>query len=302
MRVFVVRCPGWDESEPFEPTVAAVEACAAGVEILHPGLLALPARGPAARGNGGEEAAAGRLADAVHSVCDVKCEVGAADSLFAAWLATRSGAIVAPGETASFLRDHGVACLGRPYLTAALHRLGVRTLGAFAGMPPADVAAALGVDAVSAHRLARGEEAVAAGPSVRRPNLAVEVGCNPPLSRSDTAEFAAEALSSQLHRLLDAHGLACTRLVVDAATAIAGRRSDFFGDGFSVSRTWRHDGALTRQATAERVRWQLDGWMLTGPSAGGGVSALRLIPAGLLPRAEVESIRPGPAWWGRREL
>jgi protein ImuB len=55
-------------------------------------------------------------------------------------------------------------------------------------------------------------------------------------------------------------GLACTRILIEAETA----------HGERLSRLWRHDGPLTPGAMAERVRWQLDGWLTAGGGAGSG--------------------------------
>jgi protein ImuB len=70
--------------------------------------------------------------------------------------------------------------------------------------------------------------------------------------------------------------LACTRLVIEAVT----------DNGEELYRTWRHDGLLSSAAIAERVRWQLDGW-LTGTSRGrrgptAGIVRLRLVPEGVV--------------------
>nr|MBA3653641.1 DNA polymerase Y family protein [Actinomycetota bacterium] len=53
--------------------------------------------------------------------------------------------------------------------------------------------------------------------------------------------------------------------------------------GESLSRLWRHDGALTPGMIAERVRWQVDGWLnrhhgepIQRPTA--GIVVLRLVP------------------------
>jgi len=51
--------------------------------------------------------------------------------------------------------------------------------------------------------------------------------------------------------------------------------------GDRIERLWRHEGALGAAEIAQRVRWQLDGWLSTGRSLGrctGGVSRLELVP------------------------
>ena len=282
MRSFVLRCPEWDPAESFDPVVVAVESLAAGVEIIRPGLLALAASGVASY-YGGEEVAAERLVDVVAEQCEVDVVVGVADGLFVAYLAAHEGRIVPAGATAEFLSGIDVSRLGRPELVGILRKLGVNTFGEFTALPRAAVADRFGADAVFAHRLAAGEDT---RPPVARtppPDLTVSIECDPPLERVDVAAFTARALAVQLHRLLDVHGLACDRLIIDATT----------GGGVLVSRTWRHDGALSAAAVTDRVRWQLDGWLTNGGVADGGIVALRLTPDGLMSRHDAH-----PGLWG----
>ncbi|MDP9071774.1 MAG: DNA polymerase Y family protein [Actinomycetota bacterium] len=254
------------DARAFEPVVAAVEAFAPLVQILRPGVCAVGTRGPA-RYFGGEEALAHRLGSAVGRVC----RVGIADGAFAAALAAKGALIVAPGETRAFLAPFPVSTLERPPLADVLVRLGIGTLGAFAALPPSDVLARFGPDGALALRLAQGlDERPSAG---RRPppDLAVHVELDPPAQRVDSAAFAGKALADELHRRLAQLGLACLRVTIECETE----------HGERLARVWRHHGALTPSAMAERVRWQLDGWL--GGTAGeahpsAGLSLLRLVP------------------------
>src|SRR5688572_18534579 len=126
--------PGRD-MRAYEPVVAAVEQLAAGVAVLRPGVCAFAARGPA-RYFGGEEAAAEKLVDQVANECGVEAQIGVADGAFAALLAARAGRLIEPGQTAEFLAGLSVSTLERPELADLLWRLGVRTLGGFAALPP----------------------------------------------------------------------------------------------------------------------------------------------------------------------
>src|SRR5690606_22463681 len=93
--------------------------------------------------------------------------------------------------------------------------------------------------------------------------------------------------ADQLHERLDAMGLACSLLAIRADT----------DHGERLLRRWRHDGALSPGAIADRVRWQLDGWLngnsATRPTA--GISRLVLSP---------EEVRPATGrqlgFWGGR--
>ncbi|SMC88342.1 protein ImuB [Kibdelosporangium aridum] len=248
----------------FEAVAAAVEELAVGVEIVRPGLVAVPARGPAGY-FGGEEAAAERLIDQVADRAGVECQVGVADGLFAATLAAHRGLVVEPGRSAEFLAPLAVNELRQPggpdraELIDLLRRLGLRTLGAFAAITERDVATRFDTDAVQAHRLARGLDE--RPPSRRRPppDLSISTELDPPVERVDAAAFVAKSLAERLHAGLAAHGLACTRLGIYARS----ERDEELG------RVWRCAEPLTPNGIADRVRWQLDGWLrVGGPTAG----------------------------------
>ena len=264
----VARDPDRD-ARAFEPVVAAVAALCPLVEVVRPGLVAFAARGPA-RFFGREAALARLLAEAVDGA------VGIADSLFAATLAARRGRLVPPGETAEFLAPLPVADLETSgveemdRLVGLLERLGVRTLGALAALPAPRVLARFGGPGAAAHRLARGLDLRAL--DARRPpdDLTMTTELDPPVERVDTAAFAAKALADRLHEALAERSLQCTLVRIEAESE----------HGESLSRCWRHDGTFSSAALAERVRWQLDGW-ISGPPGQrptGGVSLLRLVP------------------------
>ncbi|WP_405090540.1 DNA polymerase Y family protein [Micromonospora sp. NBC_01392] len=281
--------PGRD-ARAFEPVVAAVEEVVAGVEVIRPGACATAARGPS-RYLGGEEAAAERIVEHVAQSCAVESQVGIADGVFAAGLAAREGRIVPPGGTAAFLATRPVEALGRPALVDLLRRLGVRTLGDFAALPAGDVLARFGFDGALAHRLAAGRDDRPL--AVRQPpaDLTVTAEHDEPIDRVDAAAFAARTLAERLHERLAAYGLACTRLGIEAVTA----------HGQELHRVWRHDGLLTAAAIADRVRWQLDGWLSGSNGRGGarparptaGIIRLRLVPDGVLAQAGLQ-----PGLWG----
>ena len=262
----------------FEPVTAAVDEVVPRAEVLRPGLLALAVRG-AARYFGSEHAVAEKLIDAV-SAAGAECQTGIADQLPTAVLAAKAGRIVDPGGDAAFLAELSIRELaaepslsgpGRADLADLLWRLGIRTFGQFAELSRTDVASRLGADAVNAHRFARGESA--RGPSGREPPVELDavMACDPPIERVDAAAFAGRSLASRLHQTLMSAGVGCTRLAIHAVTA----------NGEELSRVWRCAEPLTEDATADRVRWQLDGWLNTRqhddrPSA--PITVLRLQP------------------------
>ena len=293
-RVVVVWCPELAvltddpdrDARVFEPVVAAVETLAPGVEVVCPGLVAVPARGPT-RYFGGESTVVKRIVDVVAEQAGVTCQVGIADGLFAATLAAHRGLLVPPEGSADFLAPLGIAELHQPAVTGVdraavgragvgraalvdlLHRLGLRTLGAFAALPVNDVASRFGLDGVRAHRLARGLDD---RPLARRDppvDLTVTRRFDPPLERVDAAAFASREPAEQLHTTLAARGLACVRLGISAGTEA----------GEQLHRVWRCAQPLAASGIADRVRWQLDGWLTSRrsrPSA--GITLLWLIP------------------------
>jgi protein ImuB len=218
----------------------------------------LPVRG-AARYFGSEADAAERLIDTV-ATAGAECQVGIADQLSTAVFAARAGRVIEPGHDARFLSVLSIRQLatepslsgpGRDELTDLLWRMGIRTIGQFAALPRTDVASRFGADAVAAHRFARGEPE--RGPSGRElpPELDAVLNCDPPIDRVDAAAFAGRWLAGTLHRALMAAGVGCTRLAIHAVTA----------NGEELTRVWRCAEPLTEDATADRVRWQLDGWL-----------------------------------------
>ena len=238
------------DARAFEPVVAAVAELAPGVEVIRPGVCAVAARGPA-RYFGGDRAVVDRLSRFVAERTRAIATVGVADGRFAAALAAQQHAVVPRGGSRTFLAPYPVETLTVPDLPDVLRRLGLRTLGAFAELPPRDVLARFGPDGASAHRLARGldDRPLAARPAA--PELAVQTEFDPPVERVDTAAFAAKTLAEELHDGLARRGLACTRVAIEAQTE----------HGEQLTRLWRHEGVLTPAAIADRVRWQLDGWL-----------------------------------------
>ena len=306
--------PGRD-ARAFEPVASVVDAFTPAIEIVRPGLCQFPTRGPS-RYFGGDDALATKVREALTTV-GVEARLGVADGPFAAALAARAPAttgttIVSDGATPEFLAAHPIDSLvavegGRAVTRAArstrraassdasdgdslalvdlvdlLRRLGIRTLGAFAALPKGDVLGRFGPVGDRAWRLAAGLDARA--PSTRKPppDLIVQIELDPPVERIDTAAFVAKGLAEELHERLASNGLACTRISIEAETA----------HGEHLARLWRHEragaaGGLTAAGLADRVRWQLNGWLQSGDAdqvaerearTTGGIVLLRLVP------------------------
>jgi protein ImuB len=285
------RCPGVAvlpadpdrDAVAFEAVASAVDAVLPGVEVTRPGVCVAASRG-AARYFGGDEAVVGQIRRslaAVHAAGSTALAaaafgVGVADGPFAAALAARENAVVPPGQTAAFLAPRPVGLLGRPGLADLLGRLGLTTMGRFAALPAEEVLARFGPDGARDHRLARGLDHRPL--LLRKPaaDLGVAVELDPPAADAAQVAFAARRLAGRMHDRLAQAGFACSRILVEAETA----------HGERTSRFWRNDGALSAAAVADRVRWQLDGWLAgsagsAAPSA--GVVSIRLVPDQLVP-------------------
>lgn len=263
----------------FEPVTTAATAVVPMTEVLRPGLL-VAAADRAARYFGGETGLAEAVAEAVEGL-GVTAQVGVADQLFTAVLAARAGCVVPPGTDAAFLTDRPIADLviepsltapGREDLVNLLWRLGLRTLGRFAELDAADVASRFSADATVAHRLARAEPGRRPSRAPIPPELEVDYHCDPPVDRIDAAAFLGRRLAEDLHRRLSGAALACTRLTVHAITE----------QGQQHSRTWRAAEPLTPDATADRIRWQLEGWLTAHDKPDSPLVRLILEPAELV--------------------
>ncbi len=260
------RCPGLvvEQHDPlrdarvFEPIAAVIETFVPRLEITRPGACAFPTRGPS-RYFGGDDALARLIREAVDAVlarlpgwgADIACRAGIADGPFAASLAARRALVVPPGDTAGFLAPLPVTLLDEPELTDLLLRLGIGTLGAFAALPADDVIGRFGPTGAAAHRRAQGLDDRDLTCREPPPDLAVQVVLDPPADRVDTAAFAAKAIADGLCRSLAEEGLVCTCIRIETET----EHGERFG------RTWRHHRAFTPTTVAERVRWQLEGWL-----------------------------------------
>lgn len=266
----------------FEPVVAALEHFTPLIEVVRPGLCQLATRGPS-RYFGGDDALIQQVLAATGSV-GIDAQLGIADGPFAAALAARTAAacVIPPGESAAFLSTQPIASLissGADRLgNARAHRragrvtathpddlselvemwglLGLHSLGMVAALPRPDVLARFGPLGAHAHALAGGHDGAPLDPTPIPPNLAASMDLDPPIDRVDAAAFVAKGLAEELHQRLQENGLACTRIRIEAHT----------GGGVQLVRLWRHErsgaaGGMTAQGLADRVRWQLDGWL-----------------------------------------
>ncbi|WP_080796928.1 Y-family DNA polymerase [Corynebacterium pacaense] len=266
------------DGREFEPVVAALGDVASSVEVLRPGLVAVEV-GAVARYNGSEDRAAQLLIDAA-SRRGTDVVIGVADEISTAIVA----AVVGRGASIGFLQRQPLRVLAAeealgcdPEVVGALGDLGVSTLGELAALPVTSVATRFGAAGLRCHTIATARQARNVAPPITRAGWEVSHEPEEPITRVDTAAFVARTLAMRLHRVLAGAGVVCQVLRVTAG----------FTDGTDVSRLWRTSEALTEAATADRVRWQLDGWLTVRGEVDGdgteGIIFLELAPLECVP-------------------
>ncbi len=296
------RCPELEvlthdparDARTFEPVVAAIEAFGPQVEVVRPGLVVMAARGPA-RYFGGEEQLRAKMAEAIDDAIaskrmhalhtDDRTRVGIADGPFAATLAAVRGRIIEPGTSRVFLAPFPIRVLEDPALCDLLMRLGITTLGAFAALDRPRVVARFGTEGEIAHRLASADDDRLLEPRQAPPDLTVARELDPPAKRVDIAMFAGKNAADELAATLAEKGLACAKLEIQVVTE----------HGEERTRMWRYSSAFTSAAIAERVRWQLEGWLADGAQLTGGIEHIRLRPHDV---GAATGVRVG--FWNRR--
>ncbi len=289
---------GWDQPEVTPPRiqpdltsalVTSLCEVTPRLEVAHPNLCLIPARGPS-RYYGGELNVCRRLRNHARRILtrvtpDPRIGIGVADTRFAAELASPRDLLIPPGRTTEFLADLPIDALTQlgsrrgtgsttdatdlDRLCQTLQRLGLSTLGTFAALPADAVATRFGELGTLAHRISRGEQPGSFDFHQPPEPLIVTIELDPPAERVDIALFAARRLVDDFGSLLADRGLACSRLRIRAETE----------HGEHLDRHWRALTIFDSDMVIERVRWQLTGWLAgnsgeTQPTA--GISLLRL--------------------------
>lgn len=248
----------------FASLAAGFDDVASSVEVLRPGLVIVDLAA-AAKFHGSEDTVLEMLIDTAARK-GIEAQAGAADEIATAVLAARRGVIV--DKSADFLATQPIGVLVAevsfgidPEVVRSLSQLGVHMLGDLAALPSTAVTTRFGQAGIACHRIARGAPDRRVAPELPTTEWAVGITPEEPIERVDAAAFAARHLAAALHEKLKNLGQTCVRLKVIAELENETR----------LERVWRTREALTEAATADRVRWQLDGW-LTGGGAGAIVS------------------------------
>lgn len=217
------------ETRQFEPVARLLEQeVAPRLAVIRPGLVVLPARGPA-RYWGGENPVAEHITSLVREAGYVS-RSGAADTVFAAALAARRRCRVPTGMTARFLAPYPVRVLGRARLTDLLERLGISTVGAFAALPGAAVLERFGASGAAAQRTARGQQERPPAGRIGAGDHVVGVRFDPAEERLEPVAFAAKTLAARLHGRLRGAGVVPAQVELRVELA----------DGRQLARRWQH--------------------------------------------------------------
>ncbi|AGP31489.1 Y-family DNA polymerase [Corynebacterium terpenotabidum] len=291
------------EATAHEEVLAGLEQVTAAVETLRPGLLAVPAQS-LTRYYGSEHRAVELLVDAV-ARSGADCLPGVADDLVTAVWAAAHGETLAPGGSASWLAAQPLQvltsepALGAPVdLVETLTGLGIRTVADFAALPRRDVVGRFGAGAATWHRIASGEPERTVSPVQVTGPPQVTLEPEEPVTSTEAAAFLARRAAARLHDALAAAGLACLRLSVTATLA----PPEGYTGPASVERLWRCREPLGEEDTAQRIRWQLDGWLTRISGRGGedadggaGIRSVTLTPVECVPAGDVvDTLWGGP--------
>ena len=194
--------------------------------------------------------------------------------------------MVPVGESAAFLSDLPVEVLEEPDAVGLLRRLGLRTLGALAGLPPADVRARFGARTAWVQQVVLGADHTLLAPRTPPPDLVREIGFEPPLDSAETVCFSARRTAEEFVASLAARNLACTEVRVEVEC-----------EGTVVSsRTWLHPRWFSASDLVDRLHWQLQGGF-RGGAVRAPVELVRLVPETAVP----DSVHADGLWGGTDE-
>ncbi|WP_122818119.1 DNA polymerase Y family protein [Nocardioides pantholopis] len=276
------------DARSFEDVLAALEELRPGVAPLRPGLVALRSPG---RYYGGEREAAAVITECLVERGIWDCRVGVADELFTAEQAARralpqDSVVVPAAGSAGFLSGLPVEVLDDPGAVSLLRRLGLRTLGSLADLPPADVQARFGPRTAWVHRVVRGEETDLLAARTPPPELACHVDFEPPLDSAETVCFSARRTAEQFVEGLARRNLACTEVRVEVES-----------EGAVVStRRWLHPRWFSAADVVDRLHWQLQGGF-RGGEVRAPVERVRLVPETVVP----DAVHADGLWGGTDE-
>ena len=309
MRSIVIVHPQWDSMHgqygaehsfrEYERTVRAVTGVSPLVEVVHPGCTVMSARGPS-RYFGGETAVASMLQSLVGECNQGPFGIGIAGSRFAATaaahLAAQAGGprIIDAAITQEFIHALPVRALhtlaGIPEEMPGLFgRLGLHTCGTVAALGEKALIERFGVDGRAVHLLVTGAETHLLDPGAAPPDIVRAVDFDTPLVDVRHVAGAARACIDDALSAVAATGRQCVRVLVHCETDHAE----------TSARIWAEPRGLSAVSVAQRLVWQLDGW-LTVPEGSDGADAVSsgVVRVVITPLECREIMVEQPTLWG----
>lgn len=283
-KLLVVPVDRYGQERAFMQVLSVLDDFVATVEVSKAGACCFLAKGPS-RYFGGEEAMCSRIIEALEQYLagTTTVHIGLADSRFGAFCAAANTApsealILKVGDTSRYLSPLGVEilCSGLAELdvkptdylqavemVATFKQLGLRSLGDLAALEYADILGRFGSLGSIFHHWSNGFDHSPLNVKEPPAELSFTRELNPPITKADRAVFVTKALAEEFCEALNSRGLSCSRIVVAVETATLQYQE----------RIWRSCQAFDAEMIAERMRWQIDGW-ISGPKVHRPNSAL----------------------------
>lgn len=260
--------------QTFASVVNLLGDVAIRIEMGTAGNCCFPTKGPS-RYFGGDDSMSKHVADVLTDYLNgaTTVHVGTADSRFGAYVAAICAdggqtPVVAPGQTRQFLaelpvdllvgamREIGVDMSASCHketveIVETLKRLGLVDLGDFTRLSQAEVLGRFATIGSLLHDWANGYDHLPTFPEEIEQHSCVAVELDPPISQVERAVFVTKSLADDFSSMLKRRGSSCGRITI-ILTADSGQ---------SQQRVWRSAKAFDARMVAERLRWQVDGWL-----------------------------------------
>lgn len=271
MRSVVVVHPGWHGAHgghgaahsyrTYEQVVRAVTTVSPLVEVEEPGRLVFAARGPA-RYFGGEHEVVAQVQELVADTGLGRFGVGAGGSRLIACAAAVAAVgnmpqVIPQSATARFLAALPVEVLsmlaGTPEeVTGLFGRLGLHTCGAVAGLGEKALIERFGLEGREVQRLVTGSEERMLDPGAPPPDIVRAVNFDTPLVSVGAVTAMSRGCIEDALTAVGATGRQCVRVLLACET----------DNAETNERIWTEPRGFDTPAVAQRLSWQLDGWLV----------------------------------------
>ena len=271
MRSIVVVHPQWHAEHgihghehsfrTYERIVRGVTTVSPLVEVTEPGCLVFSSRGPS-RYFGGEQQVV-RMVQSLVAGVDHGCfGIGVADSRFAAMAAAHMAAgrgqpcIIDSSITQQFIDAlpvgalHRLAAIPEDVVDLFL-RLGLHTCASLSAIGEKALIERFGIDGRAVYRLVTGSDTMLLDPGAPPPDIVRAVDFESPLVDVRHVVGMARACIDDALGAVSNTGRQCVRVLVTCETDHAD----------VTERIWVEPRGFSAPAVAQRLAWQLDGWL-----------------------------------------